>query len=142
MATNAWENRDSESVEYLSATYDDKLWALLAHLSGLLVLVAAPANVIAPLILFVLYKDKNRYVAFHALQSLYFQLATIVIGVLAGILAFITFGVGLIVAIPVIFGLAVAGVIYPIIVGLHAHRGEMYEYAFVGELARKHMDLY
>ena len=96
MATNAWENRDSESVEYLSATDDDKLWALLAHLSGLLVLVAAPANVIAPLILFVLYKDKNRYVAFHALQSLYFQLAIIVIGVLAGILAFITFGVGLI----------------------------------------------
>jgi uncharacterized protein len=142
MATNAWENQDSESVEYLSATDDDKLWALLAHLSGLLVLVAAPANVIAPLILFVLYKDKNRYVAFHALQSLYFQLAIIVVGVLAGIFTFVTLGVGVIVAIPVILGLAVAGVIYPIIVGLHAHRGEMYEYAFVGELARKHMGLY
>ncbi|TWU12812.1 Chloroplast import component protein (Tic20) [Symmachiella macrocystis] len=142
MATNDWENRDSGPVEFLTVTDDDKLWALLAHLSGLLVLVAAPANVIAPLILFVLYKDKNRYVAFHALQSLYFQLALIVIGVLAGILAFITLGIGLIVAIPVILGLAVAGIVYPIIVGLHAHRGEMYEYVFVGELARKHMDLY
>ena len=63
-------------------------------------------------------------------------------GVLAGRFTFVTLGVGVIVALPVILGLVVAGVIYPIIVGLHSHRGEMYEYAFVGELARKHMGLY
>jgi hypothetical protein len=141
MATDEWENRDSGPVEFISVTDDDKLWALLAHLSGLLVLVAAPANVIAPLILFLLYKDKSRFVAFHALQALYFQLAIIALAVLAGLFAFATLGIGLIVAVPIFLALAVTGIVYPIIVGVHAQRGEMYEYAFVGEFAREHMSL-
>ncbi len=141
MTSDNWDDSDEAPVEYLSVTDDDKLWALLAHLAGLLVLVAAPANLIAPLILFLVYKDKSRYVAFHALQSFYFQLAIVAVALLFGILSFVTMGLGLLIAVPVWIVLAIAGIVYPVVAAVHAQRGEIYEYAFVGRLAREHMDL-
>ena len=141
MTSDNWDDSDEAPVEYLSVTDDDKLWALLAHLAGLLVLVAAPANLIATLILFLVYKDKSRYVAFHALQSFYFQLAIVAVALLFGILSFVTMGLGLLIAVPVWIVLAIAGIVYPVVAAVHAQRGEIYEYAFVGRLAREHMDL-
>lgn len=56
-------------------TDDEKLFALLAHLSNFLLVC------IAPLIFYVLKKD-SAYVKFHALQSIYFNLAGLVLSIL------------------------------------------------------------
>src|SRR5688572_7263396 len=69
-------------------TQDEKLWAMLAHLAGLLGYAVAFGQYIGPLVIYLLYKDKSRFVAFHALQSLYFQLGVLVAGLLVVVLFF------------------------------------------------------
>jgi hypothetical protein len=60
-------------------TADDKLWAMLANLSALAGYVVGFGQYIAPLVIYLVYKDKSKFVAFHALQTLYFQLGLLVI---------------------------------------------------------------
>ncbi len=47
---------------------------MLAHLSVLLNLITGFAGPIAALIIYLVYKDRSRPVAYHALQSMIFQL--------------------------------------------------------------------
>ena len=47
---------------------------MLAHLSVLVNLVTGFFGPLAALLIYLIYKDRSRYVAFHALQSMIFQL--------------------------------------------------------------------
>jgi uncharacterized Tic20 family protein len=58
---------------------DERTWSMLAHLSILLSLITGIGGPLAALIIWLVYKDKSQRVAFHALQSLWYQLAWIVI---------------------------------------------------------------
>jgi len=53
---------------------DERTWGMLSHLSVLLNLVTGFAGPIAALIIYLIYKDRSRFVAYHALQSMVFQL--------------------------------------------------------------------
>ncbi len=104
-------------------TQEEKLWALLAHLSGLLVLVSGFGQFIAPFVIYLMYSGKSKFVAFHALQSLVWQFAILVVGLLICL-------VGVAVTIPL-------GLIFAIIAGMRAYDGELYEYWVVGPWARR-----
>ena len=58
---------------------DERTWSILAHLSILLDLITAIGGPVAALIIWLVYKDRSQKVAFHALQSLWYQVAWIVI---------------------------------------------------------------
>ena len=58
---------------------DERTWSIIAHLSILLDLITAIGGPVAALIIWLVYKDKSQKVAFHALQSLWYQVAWIVI---------------------------------------------------------------
>src|SRR5829696_7587816 len=58
---------------------DERTWSILAHLSILLNLISGLGGPIAALIIWLVYKDRSQKVAFHALQSLWYQVAWIVI---------------------------------------------------------------
>jgi uncharacterized Tic20 family protein len=58
---------------------DERRWSIIAHLSILLDLITAIGGPVAALIIWLVYKDRSRKVAFHALQSLWYQVAWIVI---------------------------------------------------------------
>ncbi len=58
---------------------DERTWSMLAHLSILLSLVTGIGGPIAALVIWLVYKDKSQRVAFHALQSLWYQVAWAVI---------------------------------------------------------------
>jgi uncharacterized protein len=65
---------------------DERTWAMLAHLSVLLNLVTGFFGPIAALVIYLVYRERSRYVAFHSMQSLIFQLVVWVGGgLLAGI---------------------------------------------------------
>jgi len=49
---------------------DERLWAMFAHLSVLLNLVTGALGPVGALIIYLTLKDRSRYVAFHAIQSL------------------------------------------------------------------------
>ena len=58
---------------------DERKWSMLAYLSILLDLITAIGGPLAALIIWLVYKDRSQKVAFHALQSLWYQVAWIVI---------------------------------------------------------------
>src|SRR5918912_967638 len=58
---------------------DEQAWSMIAHLSVLLNLITGLGGPVAALIIWLVYKDRSQRVAFHALQSLWYQIARIVI---------------------------------------------------------------
>ena len=53
---------------------DARTWAMLAHLSVLLNLVTGFLGIVAALVVYLIFKDRSRYVAYQAMQSFIFQL--------------------------------------------------------------------
>lgn len=87
--------------------------AMLCHL------LAIFSGFLAPLIIYLIKKDEDKFVAFHSLQAIYFELLAIPF-------AMITCGLGSIVVI-----------IFNIIALTRANNGEWYEYPIAGAWARK-----
>jgi uncharacterized Tic20 family protein len=123
---------------------DERQWAMFAHLSILLNLVTGFLGVVAPLVIYMIYKDRSRYVAYHALQSLIFQLvwwvgsgfligaAWAVTGVLSAVL------IGLL-CIPVALVLSLiplAALGYGIYGGVQVSQGRDFKYWLVGDWVR------
>jgi hypothetical protein len=114
---------------------------MLAHFSVLLNLVTGFAGVIAPLVIYLVYKERSRYVAYHAMQSFVFQIVTwvggIVIIVGSAIGSAIPF-VGL-VCVPItclaVF-LPLVPIVYGIVGGIKCNNGEDFKYWLVGDWVR------
>src|SRR5918911_1881238 len=58
---------------------DERTWSILAHLSILLNLITAIGGPVAALIIWLVYRDRSQKVAFHALQSMWYQIGWLVI---------------------------------------------------------------
>ena len=58
---------------------DERTLSIIAHLTILLNLISGIGGPVAALIIWLVYKDRSQKVAFHALQSLWYQVAWIVI---------------------------------------------------------------
>ena len=80
---------------------DERMWAMVSHFSVLVNLISGFLGPLVPLIIYMVYKDRSRYVAYHSLQSLIFQLIWWVGG---GILAGVTW--------------AVSGILTTVLIGL------------------------
>ena len=97
---------------------DDRMMAALSH--GL---TFFEGGILGPLVLYLVKKDESEFVAFHALQSVYFGLAFLVISL-------VTCGVGAIV-------LAIPYMVFEVIATLRAYEGQWYELPVVGRYARE-----
>lgn len=53
---------------------DERTWGMLAHLSVLVNLVTGFGGPIAALIIYLVYRNRSRFISYHALQALIFQL--------------------------------------------------------------------
>ena len=60
-------------------TQEEKTWSVLAHLSIFLNLVTGFLGPVAALIIWLVYRDRSSQVAFQALQSMWYQVAWLVI---------------------------------------------------------------
>lgn len=120
---------------------DERLWAALAHASVLLNLASGFLGVIAALVIYLVYKDRSRYVADHAKQAFVFQLVWWVGGgILAGI-AWAAVGVlsmfliGLLcIPIALIISLfPLAAVVYGVVGALQAYEGKPFRYWLIAD---------
>jgi uncharacterized Tic20 family protein len=118
---------------------DERLWAMLAHLSVLLNLVTGFLGVFAPLVIYFIYKDRSRYVAFQAMQSFIFQLvfwggAGILIGIMwaiVGVLSAIFVGL-LCIPFAIIFSFLPLGtLVYGVIGAIQTYQGQDFRYWLV-----------
>jgi uncharacterized Tic20 family protein len=127
---------------------DERTWASLAHLCVLLNLFTGFGGPIAALIIYVVFRDRSRLVAYHALQSMIFQLiwwfgGGVLIGIMwaiVGTLSAILIGLILIpfaiIATIVIGLLPVGALIYGVIGGIQVSQGQDFKYWLVGDWVR------
>lgn len=108
---------------------DSRNWALGAHLSALAgVFFAGVASFVGPLVIWLLRREDDAFSAQHALEALNFNLMTLGVVILGGILSVATLGIGLIVVIPLLLVLGVLWLVFTIQAALAASRGEPYRY--------------
>ena len=58
---------------------DERTWSMLSHLSVLLSLMSGVGGPVAALVIWLVHKDRSDRVAFHALQSLWYGVAWLVL---------------------------------------------------------------
>jgi len=110
---------------------EERNWALAAHI-GSLVAAWFAMGFICPLVIWLIFRDRSDYVRRHALESLNFQISLLIYGVVAVVLAVGTFGLGLLVIIP----LAIAALVLIIMATMAAAEGRDYRYPLTIRLVR------
>lgn len=123
---------------------EERTWSMLSHLSVLANLFTGFLGPVAALIIYLVYKDRSRLIAYHALQSMVFQiiwwlgggiLATI-LWIIAGALTAICIGI-------VLYPLAIAAsllpigaLVYGIIGAIQTSQGQDFKYWLIGDWVR------
>ncbi len=123
---------------------DERQFAMFAHLGVLLNLASGFLGVLVPLIIYMMYKDRSRYVAYQSLQALIFQLVWWVGGgILAGVAWFVTsilstvlIGILCIPFACVISAMPLVALGYGIYGGIQASQGQDFKYWLVGDWVR------
>lgn len=130
--------------EYTLPTSEERTWASIAHLSILLNLFTVFLGPLVGLVIYLVYKDKSRYIAYHAMQALVFQLA---FWIGAGIIASFVWIVSLLTLI-IIVGccllpvavffsfVPIAALVYGVIGGIETSQGRDFKYWLVGDWVR------
>lgn len=137
------EGRASQPAAPLTPS-EERSWAMLAHLSILLNLVTGLLGLVGALVIYLIYKDRSRYVGYHALQSLIFQLIvwlgggalTGIAWAITGVLSAIIIGLICIPFALIISLIPLAGVVYGIIGGIQCSQGQDFRYWLVGDWVR------
>ena len=130
----------------LSAS-DERTWAMLAHLSVLLNLVTGFLGVAAALVIYLVYKDRSRYVAYQSMQAFLFQLifwagGGLLIGIMwavVGALSAVLIGILLIpfaaILTLVFLLMPLIALAYGVVGAVHSSNGEDFRYFWVGDWA-------
>jgi uncharacterized Tic20 family protein len=96
---------------------DQRLWATLIHLSGLIF------PLLGPLIGFLVLKDRGQFVEDQTKEALNFHITLAILGVVFTIITVVTFGIG-----GVLFFYYIAAIVFTILAAVASNRGERYRY--------------
>jgi hypothetical protein len=110
----------------MSHSSDDRLWAALSHGLALVGWGMAIGQLLAPLIIYLVKKDRSAFVANHARESLNFQISMLIYGLVLGALCFTVILIPL--AVPLLGVLGVFDVVMIIIATIKAANGEPWRY--------------
>lgn len=102
-------------------TSDEKTMAILSHI----LTVVFP--ILAPLIIYLIKKDESKFIAYHAKESLNFQITMMIIVI--GL--FIT-----IIGILLLWFVGIAALVFVIIATIRASEGKLYRYPFALRLIK------
>jgi uncharacterized Tic20 family protein len=114
---------------------DEQTWSMVAHLTVLLDIVTGIGGPIAALVIWLVYKDKSQRVAFHALQSLWYQVAWIVIifayVVVSTILTIVVIGIFMFFLLPLI---ALVPIVHQCYAAYKVSQGVDYRYPVIADM--------
>ena len=117
------------------AAQEERTWSVLAHLSMFLNLFTGFLGPVAALVIWLIYRDRSHKVAFHALQSMWYQVAWLVILAIGwaftGLLTMILIGFLL---IPVMALVSVVPFVHAAYAAYRVSKGDDYRYSFVADL--------
>jgi hypothetical protein len=123
---------------------DERTWSMLAHLSILVNLFSGFLGPIAALVIYLVFKDRSRYVAYQSLQSFIFQLVWWVGGgalvaaawAVTGVLSAILIGLLCIPFAMLISLVPLAALVYGIVGGIQTSQGQDFRYWLIGDWVR------
>jgi uncharacterized protein len=123
---------------------EERTWAMLAHLSVLLNLVTGILGPVAALIIYLVYRDRSRYVAYQSLQSLVMQLIlwlgggliTAFVWAIVGALSVIIVGICLIPFAILVSALPLVALVYGVIGAIQTNQGQDFRYWLIGDWVR------
>jgi uncharacterized Tic20 family protein len=127
--------RERDQNQGVTSAQEEKTWSILAHLSIFLNLFTGFLGPVAALVIWMVYRDRSPKVAFHALQSMWYQIAWLVLlGVgwaFTGLLMMILIGFLL---VPVMALLTIVPFVHASYAAYRLSRAEDYRYPFVADL--------
>ena len=105
-------------------TSDETTWSMLSHIGGIVL------GFIAPLVVMLTKGNESPYTKYHSVEALNFQITLAIGWVVAGVLTTLVVGVFL---YPVLF---ILNIVFCIMAGLAANKGETYKYPFALRLVK------
>jgi uncharacterized Tic20 family protein len=111
----------TEDTPSIPPTSDEKTMALLAHM------LTFVFPILAPLVIYLVKKDESAFVAYHAKESLNFQITLFIIC----ILLFIS-----VIGILLLWPVGILGVVLVIVATIRASEGKLYKYPFCFRLIK------
>lgn len=123
---------------------DERTWAMIAHLSILTNLVTGILGPALALLIYLVYKDRSRYVAYQSMQAFVFQLVWWVGGgalvgiawAVSGVLSAVLIGLLCMPFACLLSFIPVAALVYGIVGGVQASQGQDFKYWLVGDWVR------
>jgi uncharacterized Tic20 family protein len=110
---------------------DERTWGMLAHLTAFAFFLFPPlGNVIGPLIVWLVKRDKSAFVADQGKEALNFNISVFLAALVCGLLVYVFIGILLGVAL-FVFWLAMT-----IVAGIKAGEGVQYRYPFAVRLIK------
>jgi uncharacterized Tic20 family protein len=134
---------------YMAQNSEDRTWSMLAHLSVLLNLVTGILGPVVAIIIYLVYKDRSKYIAYQSMQAFVFQLVCwvgaglVVIGMWIVTILLSVIVIGLL-CIPfslvgmILLGmLPVISLIYGVVAAIQTSQGKDFRYLWVGDWVRE-----
>jgi uncharacterized Tic20 family protein len=114
---------------------EERQWAMFAHLSAVIAIWLGGMAFLGPLIVWLIQKDKMKFVDDQGKEALNFQLNILVLTLalvpIGAIVTFVTFGLGLFIVAPLAVGLGLLAIIFPVLASVQANAGEAYRYPYI-----------
>ncbi len=120
MSTSKSVSESNKTSERLSK--DEKNWAVFCHLGGLFGYIFPPANIIAPLVIWLMYRDEFSLVNDQGKEAVNFQISLTIYLIASAILIFLVIGLFLII------GLFAFSIIITIIAAVRSSEGVHFRY--------------
>ena len=108
------EGQDGQPI----AAGDDKLWALIAHLGGLL------TSFVVPLVVWLVKKDESDFVADQSKEALNFQITVLIVSLFGAATTICLLGFVVLIVISLV------DLIFSLVAALRAYDGHRYRYPF------------
>jgi len=120
-------------LQAAGASKDDRTWGMVAHLAPLAGLVVPLfGNILGPLVVWLIKKDVSPFVAYHAKQSMWFQIFAAIVGVVLWMVGLLTC---VLMPLPILWGLG--AMVYAVYGGIQVSGGKDFEYYWVGQWVRR-----
>jgi len=105
-----------------SGSSDERMWAMLCHLSAFAGYLVPFGNVLGPLIIWLIKKDQYAFVDDQGKEALNFQISIMIWAAISAVLCFVIIGIPLLIAV-IIFS-----IVMTIVAAIKANGGEAYRY--------------
>ncbi len=107
---------------------DERTWAMLGHLSALSAFFTFVGCVIGPLVIWLVKRDTLSFAGDQAKEALNFNITVLLAGLGLWVITLVTFGIGLLITIPLGFVLFLGWLVFTIVATINASNGVRYRY--------------